>query len=245
MAEKTLDLCVVMPVYNEEGAIESVLRKWTVMLDKLGIRYAIHAWNDGSRDATGAILAQCAAASGGRIVAHNKPNSGHGPTILGGYRAAVDCAEWVFQIDSDDEMGPDSFPDLWNRRVYFDFLLGRRDGRVQPLPRKIVSLFSRLSIRLFYGRGGVWDVNSPYRLMRSSAFRRFFLAIPNSTFAPNVILSGLAARHRIRCFEMPVPQHDRTTGEVSIKKWKLLKAAVRSFFQTIRFSFHRIPMVAT
>ena len=42
------------------------------------------------------------------------------------------------------------------------------------------------------------------------------------------------ARH-LRFFETRVPQHDRTTGEVSIRKWKLLKAAVRSFWQTIRF----------
>ena len=45
-------------------------------------------------------------------------------------------------------------------------------------------------------------------------------------FAPNVILSGLAARHGLRMFETPVPQHDRTTGEVSIKKWKLLKSLI-------------------
>jgi len=238
--EAKLDLCVVIPVYNEEGAIENVLRKWTAMLDGLGIRYEIHAWNDGSRDSTGSILARVSSDSGGRIVARDKPNSGHGPTILGGYRIAADRAEWVFQTDSDDEMGPESFPELWNRRERFDFLLGRRDGRRQPMARRIVSSVSRLSVRLFYGRGGVWDVNSPYRLMRSSAFAPFFRAIPDDTFAPNVLLSGLAAPHRLRCFEMPVPQRDRTTGEVSIKKWKLLKAAAKSFFQTIRFSFRRI-----
>ena len=35
-----------------------------------------------------------------------KTNSGHGPTILLGYRENSDCA-WVFQMDSDDEMGPE------------------------------------------------------------------------------------------------------------------------------------------
>lgn len=244
MPEKKLDLCVVIPVYNEEGAIENVLRKWTGMLDGLGIRYEIHAWNDGSRDSTGSILARFAAASGGRVVARDKPNSGHGPTILGGYRIAADRAEWVFQIDSDDEMGPEGFAELWERRAEYDFLVGRRAGRRQPLPRKLVSAVSRLSVRLFYGRGGVWDVNSPYRLMRAAAFRPFYRAIPDDTFAPNVLLAGLAARHRLRCFETPVAQHDRTTGEVSIKKWKLLKVAARSFLQTIRFSFHRIPQEA-
>lgn len=133
-------------------------------------------------------------------------------------------------------MGPEKFGELWSRRHDYDFLVGIRDGRVQTFARKAVSFVSRLCVRLFYGRG-VWDVNTPYRLMRVSAFADFFRRIPLTTFAPNVILSGLAARHRLRCFETRVPQHDRTTGEVSIKKWKLLKAAVKSFGQTIALAF--------
>ena len=230
------DLCIVIPVYNEEGAIETVLGKWCAMLDTLGIRYRIRAYNDGSKDGTGTILQRFAAERPDAVTAVDKPNTGHGPTILRGYREAADGADWVFQIDSDDEMGPESFPGLWARRNEFDFLLGRRTGRVQPLPRRLVSAVSRMAVRIFYGSGGVWDVNSPYRLMRAETFRPFYRAIPDGTFAPNVILSGLAARHRLRCLEVPVPQHDRTTGEVSIKKWKLLKAAARSFFQTVAFA---------
>lgn len=50
---------------------------------------------------------------------------------------------------------------------------------------------------------------------------------------------SLAARHHLRSFEIRVPQHDRTTGRGSLAKWKLFKAAVRSFIQTISFAFHR------
>lgn len=232
---KSYDLSVVMPVYNEAEAIGPVLKKWMAMLDTLGIRYRIRAYNDGSKDATGKILAEVADASDGRVLAVDKANSGHGPTILRGYREAAEDSDWVFQIDSDDEMGPESFPELWAKRNDYDFLVGRRDGRRQPLARKVVSFVSRLSVRLFYGKG-IWDVNTPYRLMRAEVFAPFYAQIPDDTFAPNVILSGLAARHRLRLLEIPVPQHDRTTGEVSIKKWKLLKAAARSFAQTIAFS---------
>lgn len=232
---KPYDLSVVMPVYNEAEAIGPVLKKWMAMLDTLGIRYRIRAYNDGSKDATGKILAEVADASGGRVLAVDKPNSGHGPTILRGYREAAEDSDWVFQIDSDDEMGPESFPELWAKRNDYDFLVGRRDGRRQPLARKVVSFVSRLCVRLFYGKG-IWDVNTPYRLMRAEVFAPFYAQIPDDTFAPNVILSGLAARHHLRLLEIPVPQHDRTTGEVSIKKWKLLKAAARSFAQTIAFS---------
>ena len=171
-----------------------------------------------------------------RINVRDKTNSGHGHTILTGYReASKDGFDWIFQIDSDDEMGPDKFLELWNLRGCHDFIVGTRDGRVQTISRKAISFVSRLCVRLFYGKS-IWDVNSPYRLMRVSAFKNIYDAIPDDTFAPNVLISGMAARKGFRCRSVLVPQHNRTTGEVSIRRWKLIKAALRSFLQTVIFS---------
>lgn len=229
-------LCVVMPVYNEQEAIGDVLEKWAMAFDALGLDYIIRPYNDGSKDSSLSVMKEKATELK-RVEVNDKPNGGHGNTILTGYReAAADGFDWVFQIDSDDEMGPEKFNELWSRRTDYDFLVGIRDGRIQALPRKVISFVSRLCVRIFYGKS-VWDVNTPYRLMRVSAFKDFYARIPLATFAPNVILSGLAARYKLRCFETRVPQHERTTGEVSIKKWKLLKAAAKSFWQTIFFSF--------
>ncbi len=234
-------LAIVMPVYNEEEAIGFVLDKWVKAMDALELNYTVNPYNDGSRDNSFQVIQAKAQEYPGKVVAHTKPNGGHGPTILLGYREAADAGyDWVFQIDSDDEMGPESFEDLWNRRNDYDFLVGIRDGRKQALPRKIISAVSRLTVKLFYGRGGIWDVNTPYRLMRVSAFSAIFKAIPSNTFAPNVIISGMAARRKMKCFEARVPQRDRQTGEVSIKKWKLLKAAAKSLFQTIRFALFSV-----
>ena len=230
-------LCVVMPVYNEQEAIGGVLEKWDVALKAIGVDYEIRPYNDGSRDGSLAVMRETAARLGSQICVKDKPNGGHGNTILTGYREAVaDGFDWIFQIDSDDEMGPEKFGELWERRNDYDFLVGIRDGRVQALPRKVISFVSRCCVKMFYGRKTIWDVNTPYRLMRTSAFKNIYAQIPLTTFAPNVIISGMVARKRLRFFEIRVPQHDRTTGEVSIKKWKLLKAAARSFAQTIRFA---------
>jgi glycosyltransferase involved in cell wall biosynthesis len=229
-------LCVVMPVYNEQDAIGAVLEKWDAALNALGVSYEIRPYNDGSKDDSLNVMRRVAA-SHRAIKVVDKPNGGHGNTVLTGYRdAARDGFDWVFQVDSDDEMGPERFNELWRRRRDFDFLVGTRDGRVQSLSRKIISFVSRLCVRLFYGKG-VWDVNTPYRLMRVSAFRDFYSSIPLTTFAPNVILSGLAARHGLRCFEANVPQRDRTTGEVSIRKWKLFRAALKSLWQTVWYAY--------
>ena len=228
-------LCVIMPVYNEQDAIGSVLRKWESTLKDIGADYEIRPYNDGSRDDSLAVMRKVGN-SLEKVCVMDKPNGGHGNTILTGYRDATsDGFDWIFQVDSDDEMGPEKFGELWAKRGEYDFLVGKRDGRRQSWSRKIISLVSRICVRIFYGKS-IWDVNTPYRLMRVSAFRDFYRQIPLTTFAPNVILSGLAARHHLRSLEIPVPQRDRMTGEVSIKKWKLLKAAAKSFWQTIFFA---------
>ncbi len=237
---KDPELAVVMPVYNEEGAIEGVIRKWDRELKRLGMDYRIHAYNDGSRDRSLRIL-QTLSQHYPRMVVHDKANSGHGPTILQAYRENSD-AEWIFQIDSDDEIGCEAFQELWAKRNSYDFLQGRRIRNDQPLPRKIVSFFSRATVKILYGRR-IYDVNSPYRLMKCGVFRDYFRSLPGGLFAPNVILSGIACLKNLKVCEIPVQQKPRATGEVSIKKWRLLKAALKSYAQTIgcRFRLQRLP----
>lgn len=234
------ELSVVMPVYNEEECISYVVEKWILALDKMGLSYDLNVYNDGSKDNTLRSL-ESLLSKFPNLKVHNKPNSGHGPTILLGYRQSL-AYQWVFQIDSDDELGPEKFGDLWAVKDQNDFLIGTRDGRFSPLPRKVVSLISRLVVWGFYGTG-VWDVNSPYRLMRIEKFKSVFSTIPSDTFAPNVVISGMACKLKMKIYETPVPYKDRQTGEVSIKKWKLFKAASKSFWQSIKFAFTKHPLL--
>ena len=83
-------------------------------------------------------------------------------------------------------------------------------------------------------------MNCPYRLMRSSTLVPLLEPIPDDTFAPNVVLSGLLARSGARLAEVPVAHRDRTTGVVSILGLRALRAAIRSFGQTVRLSRARV-----
>ncbi len=232
--QHTYDLAVIIPVYNESEVIHSVLNSWTNMLDSLGINYIVRVYNDGSRDASLQEMQRASSEHSGILVI-DKPNSGHGPTILQGYLESGD-AEWVFQMDSDNEIGPEHFPDLWHHRQAHDFLIGIRKNRSGSLARKIISLVSRLVVRVCYGYG-IADVNSPYRLMRTDRFAPLFKRIPADTFAPNVIVSGMAIKERMRVYETLVPFESRKTGKPSLFGFKLFKNAARSFFQVIKFRF--------
>jgi len=228
------ELVVILPAYNEEEIIGKVMDDWARELERLQINFEIHAYNDGSKDNTLKILKENAAKNR-KIVVHHKSNTGHGPTILLGYRENSDV-KWIFQTDSDNEISTQLFEEFWQRRKGFDFLIGRRVVREGPLSRRFISFAARMLIRIFYGPG-VHDVNCPYRLMKSDVFKSAFSMMKINTFAPNVIISGVACKNNYRTLEIPVSYSQRTTGEVSIRRWKLFKGALEGLWQTILFRF--------
>ena len=230
--EQVETLSVVIPVFNEAEAISDVIKSWATCLDELGMVYTIHAYNDGSTDKTLEILNEVSTEVEFLDI-HTSKNQGHGPTLLMGYNHSL-SETWIFQTDSDGELSPAYFSDLWSRREEYDFLIGRRSDRSQPLSRKLISLVSRGVIHLFYGKG-VWDVNSPFRLMRTSVMSPIIANIPANTFAPNLIISGMVNLKKINHSETLIPHQSRQTGEVSIKRFKLLLVSLKSFWQTIHF----------
>jgi glycosyltransferase involved in cell wall biosynthesis len=225
------ELALVMPVHDEEECIGHVVAAWEETLRRLCIDFRMIVIDDGSEDRTPEILAQFA--DNDRIEIVHKENSGHGPTVLLGYHRAVALADWVFHCDSDDEMSPANFPELWENREAYDALFGTRSGRRESVGRCILSAGSRLTVRVLYGPG-VRDVNTPYRLLRAKFLRRLIVKIPDDTFAPNVIISGALARHGARICNIPVPQESRRTGTGSIGGWRIWRIALLSFWQTIR-----------
>jgi dolichol-phosphate mannosyltransferase len=228
------DVTVVMPVYNEAECICDVLNDWIKELSLLEISYHLIVLNDGSKDTTAEVLKEYAHNPAIQVI--NKKNSGHGPTLLQGYGIAVQGTHWVFQVDSDNEIKAGQFQKLWTEREKYDAVIGIRDGRNQPFSRKIISAVSRLVVRVFYGQG-VTDVNCPFRLMRTETLKRILLQIPANTFAPNVAISGFFALRKNKVLNQPIRHTNRQTGEVSIKKWKLFKAAIKSFTQIIQIRF--------
>lgn len=229
---KKLELMAIMPVYNEEGTIRKVVQEWHDELCSLNIRFELHVYNDGSKDASLTILRELEQDLE-HLMVHDQPNKGHGPTILQSYKNASNV-QWIFQVDSDNEVRPESFHLLWEKRDQYDFLLGRRSNKYNPWPRRLVSAVAAGLVRSFFGQG-VSDVNSPFRLMRLDAFRDDFLLIPDEIFAPNVIVTGIACLRKMRIFEIEIPYQFRQTGTVSINKMKLLRVAWRSGVETLSF----------
>lgn len=228
-------LAVVMPVYNESRSLRGVLLDWLDALGGIDADFRLHVYNDGSTDGSLETLRAVEREHPEAVAVHDKANTGHGPTLLGAY-LDNSGADWIFQTDSDGEIRSRDFLPLWKRRARFDLILGRRRGRKQSAGRRLLSALSRTAVRALYGKG-LYDVNSPFRLMRTGAFGPHFKRIPPGTFAPNVLLSGAACLERMRVLELPVDHHSRPRGTSAFDAGfgALAAAASKSFYQTLRY----------
>jgi hypothetical protein len=129
-------------------------------------------------------------------------------------------------------MRPDAFPALWHLRHDADLVLGYRTGRSAAVSRRVITWIAGFTVRLLFGRR-VYDANTPFRLYRRTALAQILPMVPPDAFAPNVILTGLALRTGLRVVEVPVPHHNRRAGTSSIVRFRLWRAAARSFAQTV------------
>jgi len=225
------DLALVMPVYNEQACIVSVVRAWREALAALEIDFVMLIVNDGSTDGTADALEEFADDQRVRIL--HQANAGHGPAILKGYRQAVQEAEWVFQCDSDNEMPPEPFAELWSQRDAYDAVFGHRQGRDQGAARRTLTTGARLAVRLLFGPG-VRDANVPYRLIRASRLSPVVERIAPQTFAPNVLIAGALIGAQVRIANVAVPYRARQSGR-STPSWRLCKGAARSLRDILRY----------
>jgi len=212
-----IDLAVVMPVYNEEANIETVVKEWVGELSRLGISFELLAINDGSKDGTGAALQKLALRYPGQMIPVEKANAGHGLACRTGYTLAVKSgAAWTLQIDSDGQCDPRFFASFWSFLDEADAIFGLRKTRDDGFSRKLISVGCRLATSLLCGVD-LKDANVPYRLMRTSALEEALGHIPKDFDMQNVaVTTALKRNPSIRWKYVPIHFRDRQGGTNSI-----------------------------
>jgi glycosyltransferase involved in cell wall biosynthesis len=224
-------LSVVMPAYNEEGAIRDAVRDvQTHVLDRLPGADMIVV-DDGSRDRTGAILDQLALADPRVRIVH-QPNGGHGSALRRGLDEAG--GEWVFLIDSDRQIPLDAFMKLWDAAQGRDGAFGMRTQRHDPRLRLWLTRVVRGSLGMMFGVR-LYDANVPCKLLRRAAWLQAAPLIPRDTLAPSLFLAVFMKKRGMNVAEVGVQHLERTTGTVSIRRWKLFKFCWKACRQMVAF----------
>lgn len=226
----TVPISVVMPVYNEEGAIalavEDVQRH---VLDVVpGAELVVV--NDGSRDRTPALL-DAITSRDPRVRVIHQQNTGHGGAVMRGLASARGAH--VFLIDSDRQIALDAFKDAWLAiGAGRDAVFGVRRRRYDPALRLYLTVVIRHAIGLVFG-ARLDDANVPFKLLRASIWEEARPLIPDGTLAPSLFLAIITKLRGYDILELDVVHKERDTGEVSIRRMKLLKFCARGLLQMI------------
>jgi len=228
------ELAVVIPLFNEEKNIASLIKDWNEVFTNRKINYEFIIINDGSTDNSLTLLESTASAIPGlKLTIHNQKNQGHGNAILNGYKIAL-RSEWIFQLDSDHQLDINAFNTLWDNRNDYDFLVGERKKKNGTFFRKFISWSSAFLVHLFYGRR-VNDVNSPYRLMRSAQLEKALEKISSQSFSPNVLITAFFTYKKARIFTLNLSQKNDRIEKKSKTNINFFKGCIKSMFQTIFF----------
>lgn len=224
------NLYIVMPAYNEAANIEEVIKQWHPVCEKItaeGNKARLIIANDGSKDDTYQIMLQLRE-NYPFLNPIDKPNSGHGATVLFLYRHAIaEDADFVFQTDSDGQTLPEEFWQMWEHRHEYDFHIGTRGGRQDGASRVFVTKTLRLVVWLMFH---VWvkDANTPFRLMNTKRLQAILQYIPNDFFLTNVAISAIAVKKNEKTAWYPITFRPRQGGVNSINMKRIIKIGLKA-----------------
>jgi dolichol-phosphate mannosyltransferase len=220
-------LYIVMPAYNEEKNIETVVKQWHPIIERIANSSKLVIVDDGSKDNTYKIL-QKLSAQYAFLEPITKTNSGHGSTLLFAYEYAINNdADFIFQTDSDGQTLPEEFWGFWESRNEYDFIIGSRKGRMDGFSRIFVTNVLRALLFIIFSVN-VKDSNTPFRLMNAGRLKIILRLIPKDFFLSNVIISTIAVLKKERYDWRPITFKPRQGGINSINFKRIIKIGIKA-----------------
>ncbi len=223
-------LYIVMPAYNEEANIKDVVAQWHPVCERItqnGDYAKLVIANDGSKDNTWKML-ETLTKDYPLLLPINKPNSGHGATLLHLYRNAInENADYIFQTDSDGQTLPEEFWQMWDNRKQYDFQIGTRGGRQDGTSRVFVTKTLRFVVWLMFHEW-VKDANTPFRLMKADKLLPIIDILPTDYNLSNVAISAIATKWHYNIGWYPITFRPRQGGVNSINMKRIFKIGVKA-----------------
>lgn len=204
----TLAVSILIPAFNEEGAIEETVKKISEQRQYFR-EIEIVVINDGSEDRTGEI------ARGLPVTLLEHPvNRGYGAALKTGLQRAKH--DIIIIADADGTYPLEDIPKLAADMGEFDMVVGARTGAVVQVPwmRKPGKwIITRLAVYLSGQQ--IPDLNSGLRIFRREVALRFLSLYPDGfSFTTTITLAMLTNHYRVKF--VPI-NYMRRIGKSSIK----------------------------
>jgi glycosyltransferase involved in cell wall biosynthesis len=204
-------ISVVLPAYNEEAVIARTVARCVEVLMLIAPDYEVIVVDDGSRDRTGVIADELAAADARVRVLHNRPNRGYGGALMAGFAAAT--KPLTFFMDSDGQFDIADLAKLipWRERG-FRAVLGYRKRRNDGFIRKVNAWgWNRLGRVLFGLR--IRDVDCAFKLYDTNIVRACDVVAEGAMVNTEMLVK--LKQLGVKYVEVPVRHYPRTHGSAT------------------------------
>ena len=221
-------LYIIAPAYNEAANISDFVNQWYPLIEHFGNQDSrLVVINDGSRDET-LIKLNRLKENHEKLIVMDKPNEGHGPTLIRGYRYAISSgADYIFQTDSDGQTNPDEFESFWKLRHEYDGVFGYRKVRGDGKMRKFVESVLVILLRIVFGVK-VKDANAPFRLLNASVLNKYIARLTDDFNLPNVMITTYFAYYRENMIFKEITFQARSKGKNSINLKRIASIGIQA-----------------
>jgi len=213
----SIQLSVVIPVYNEEGNLPTLFSRLYPVLDALGRRYEVIFTNDGSADRSSVLLAeQHAARPDVTRVIEFTANYGQHMAVM----AALERVrgEVVVTLDADLQNPPEEIPVLLEKTdAGFDCVGGVRQDRQDSMFRRYVSKF------INFVRGRMTSIRMSDQGCMLRAYSRHVVDGIVRSSAVNTFIPALAYNLACKPTEVPVKHEERFSGTSNYSLYSLIR----------------------
>ena len=212
----SVDLSLLLPVFNEEDCIAAVVREAADVLRRLGRPFEIIAVDDGSTDGTSARLQALRADLPELRLLRLAANSGQSAALGAGFRAA---RGGIFvTLDADGQNDPADIPALVARLDSCDLCCGYRASRQDTWSKRLGSRLAN-AVRNRALRERIRDTGCTLKAFRSE----WADALPMQFRGMHRFLPALMAMAGARIAELPVNHRPRAAGRSKYTNWGRLK----------------------
>ena len=236
-------LSIIIPVYNEEKFIETVINK-VLEANSLGLKKEIIIVDDGSFDQTKIKIENKIKKLKKRQVKikviFKKKNEGKGAAVKNGVLSST--SDIVLIQDADLEYNPADYPTLLEPilKGQADVVYGSRFLKSEKTQHnKVVYkhgfLFSRFLNCLSNILSGVYltDMYTCYKVFSAEALSRILPHLKSNRFGIDPELTAWAAKYHLRIVEVPISYKGRTYQEGKKINWK---DGIAAIWHIIRFN---------
>ncbi len=202
----SLDLSVVIPIYNEGESLPELMTELTRVLAELGKRYEILAIDDGSRDDSVQVLRRLQADEPNLKIVCLRRNFGQTAAFAAGFD--LSRGEVVITIDADGQNDPADIPRLLTKMDEgYDIVSGWRTRRKEPFfSRRLPSIVANRMISQAT-EVRLHDYGCSLKAYRHDVVKNIHLYGELHRFIP-----ALASRYGVRVAEVPVNDRPRRHG---------------------------------